>query len=401
MTSLPRTTSLRSGRPLRFEPLEPRLALATLGLGIRVLENNANNTPGVERTAPLEVGKIYWVEVLAQDIRAGAPPGIIGLPLNLSWDSDNLELLNPPAAPTTNLTADQLTAEFPLNRAVTSYNPAAGHKGFVEPPGMTITIPPPNLGGLRGASLPNAGSGDAIGGDLADFGYFSRLQFRALAAGDDTPFTLQLAGSMSFADADALQGVSTLSSTPSVLQMRDETCAPLVTDPMGPGLAVTEFLQINPIETSISLSGFVYADTNLNGILDTSASGVPLEFGLPNVEIKLFQGSANTLVATTTTGPDGWYHFEDLNAGTYRIVETQPARYVSSLNSLGTIVAPANAGGDNPPNLATRRGVVGVDQFSNILIRGAEHGINYNFGENLVPNKKLVSLAHGSARCAE
>jgi hypothetical protein len=375
-----------------FEALEPRYAPATLGLGIRVLDDNAG-TPGNPRTTPLQVGEIFWVQVLAEDQRAANPQGIISLPLDLSWDANNLQLLNAPTAfsPNTIAPANLITPDFPLNRLVDAFTPASGHTGFVEPPVGQVPIPAiPTLDNLRGASLPAALIGQAIGdnpANPADFGFFSLLRFQALAAGDDTPFTLQLAGSMAFADADVLNGIAALS--PVVIQNRDATGAPQVVGPQGPELAVTEFLEIVAAPATVSLSGFVFADTNLNSQLDRAADGTPLEIGLPGVEIQLFSQGQGNLLQTTTTGPDGWYHFEGLPAGTYRIVEIQPAQYIDSGNSLGVILAPPAAGGGNPPNAAVRRGVAGDDQFLQIELRGGEHAVDYNFGENVIPTKNF------------
>lgn len=382
--SLPRRTS--------FEALEPRYALATLGLGIRVLDDNAG-VPGAARTTPLQVGEIFWVQVLAEDQRAANPAGIIGLPLDLSWDADNLQLLNVPTAfaPNTIAPANLLTPDFPLNRLVDAFTPASGHTGFAEPAVGQVPIPAtPSLDNLRGASLPLAAIGQAIGdnpADPADFGFFSLLRFQALAPGDDTPFTLQVAGSMSFADADVLNGVAALSAT--VIQNRTGTGAPQVVGPQGPELAVTEFLDIVAAPATVSLSGFVYADTNVNGFFDRAADGTPLEIGLPNVEVRLFSQGQGNLLQTTTTGPDGFYHFENLPAGVYRIVEIQPAQYVNSANSLGVILASPGGGGGNPPNAAARRGVAGNDDFSQIELRGGEHAVDYNFGENVIPTKNF------------
>src|SRR5688572_4354682 len=56
-------------RRAAFEALEPRYAPATLGLGIRVLDDNGG-VPGAPRTTPLTVGEIFWVQVMAEDQRA-------------------------------------------------------------------------------------------------------------------------------------------------------------------------------------------------------------------------------------------------------------------------------------------------------------------------------------------
>ena len=74
---------------------------------------------------------------------------------------------------------------------------------------------------------------------------------------------------------------------------------------------------------------------------------------------------------TDWTGPDGWYHFEDLEPGVYDIVEVaQPACFIDGTETLG-IVLPGRQS----------RGTAGADRFTGITIAAGEHGIDYNFGE--------------------
>jgi hypothetical protein len=195
---------------------------------------------------------------------------------------------------------------------------------------------------------------------------------QALAPSANTPFTIEVSGSMSFTDADALDGVMLLENTPRLA--RPNRAAVLHPDQ----LAVTEFLAVNAEPDLSSLSGFVYADTNLNGILDRDASGVALEMGLPNVTVTL--RDAQGVVTATTTGADGSYLFDDLPTALYRIDETQPPFFISGINSLGEIL-PSGAS----------RGVVGVDSFSNIQLNEAEQGVDYNFAEIPVPDKRMFT----------
>ncbi len=67
------------------------------------------------------------------------------------------------------------------------------------------------------------------------------------------------------------------------------------------------------------------------------------------------------------TGSDGSYSFTGLAAGTYRIKEDGPAKFLDGIDSLGTV------GG-------TARGTVGEDSFEVVLAAG-ESGSEYNFGE--------------------
>ena len=118
-----------------------------------------------------------------------------------------------------------------------------------------------------------------------------------------------------------------------------------------------------------SLSGFVYADVDADGRRDVDAAGAPIELGLPQVEIALWR--AGQLVQTDLTGPDGWYHFEDLEPGTYDLIQTtQPACFLDGSESVGIVLPGREA-----------RGTAGADRITGIAIGADEHGIDYNFGE--------------------
>lgn len=115
-----------------------------------------------------------------------------------------------------------------------------------------------------------------------------------------------------------------------------------------------------------SLSGFVFDDCpNNDGIKD------PGELGIAGVTIVL-TGTDDLGAAvsrTTTTDATGAYKFSDLRAGTYRVVETQPAGYIDGKDKAGTPFA-ADA--------------TVSDIFSNVVIPPAQvsqDGVNYNFGE--------------------
>jgi len=72
-----------------------------------------------------------------------------------------------------------------------------------------------------------------------------------------------------------------------------------------------------------TVCGFVFNDTNMNGIQDTG------ETGIENVIVTIYD-STNTQVAQVTTGPDGIYSFFITDAGTYTISAQIPAGYTAS-----------------------------------------------------------------------
>lgn len=355
-----------SQRWLRFEPLEDRRLLATLEMGFVFYEDDNgfyeddNGQPGDELTAVTE-GSVFWAELQVKDSRASETspaPGVIALPVTVNWGelmADNKlgkhtwvrylddSLGDKGDRPSYRVEDDNplITRHFPLQR-------------FVDTDGKGGSFD-----NLRGGAIPNREEGgDAIG--TTGFEAFSQMKFRADSLPNGQPVTVcfdaVLAGSMSFADADMLEGVNS-----------ERGCITIVREP---GTA--------------SLSGFVYLDANNDGIRNVDPNGVPLEIGLPNVTIHLdlYNQGEPTLLRTVDTGPGGWYSFEDLKAGVYRIRQEQPAAFLDGKDTLG-IVLP---GGES-------RGEVGDDEFTNIRLNAGEHGIDYNFGERTANINKRMFLA--------
>ena len=90
---------------------------------------------------------------------------------------------------------------------------------------------------------------------------------------------------------------------------------------------------------------------------------------------------ATAVVRTTTTDANGNYLFDELNAGTYRIVESQPSFYKDGKDSIGT-----HGGflGENPGPFVIPNDV--TDDEVKDLILGIELGsgvdaTDYDFGE--------------------
>ncbi len=102
-----------------------------------------------------------------------------------------------------------------------------------------------------------------------------------------------------------------------------------------------------------NLSGYVYCDTNNDGVRQ------PAEGGVPGVTITL-SGAASRV---TTTDNSGNYSFANLSPGTYAITETQPIGF-----------------GDGKDTLGSLGGTLGNDTFTNIVLTNTD-GVNYAFGE--------------------
>jgi protocatechuate 3,4-dioxygenase beta subunit len=113
-----------------------------------------------------------------------------------------------------------------------------------------------------------------------------------------------------------------------------------------------------------SLSGFVYLDSNNDGIME------PNESGIANVTVAMSgtTDQGTNLSVLQQTGPDGSFNFIGLRPGTYTITKTPPGSYLDGKLALGSL------GGN-----------AGNNQFTGIALLGGQAGTNYNFGELLSP----------------
>lgn len=114
------------------------------------------------------------------------------------------------------------------------------------------------------------------------------------------------------------------------------------------------------------IAGWVYVDTNNDGIRQ---AGEP---GIPGVSVTLTGRSASGLAVNVTvvTDANGRYVFTGLlpaDATGYTLRETQPVTYADGLDSVGTLDGTAS-------------GTRGNDVLSGIMYRGG-NGDDYNFGE--------------------
>jgi protocatechuate 3,4-dioxygenase beta subunit len=134
--------------------------------------------------------------------------------------------------------------------------------------------------------------------------------------------------------------------------------------PLGDTHAVKyDFAEAQPA----SISGYVYADRNNNGLKESGEVGIA---GVTMQVIPLNTIAAQSTV-TVTTDANGFYEVTGLVPGTYRVVEVnQPAGYYDGLDTPGTV-------GGVPVGTVTNPG----DSLENIFLGGNANGINYNFGE--------------------
>ena len=117
-------------------------------------------------------------------------------------------------------------------------------------------------------------------------------------------------------------------------------------------------------ELPCSICGYVYVDTDNNGVKELP------EPGLPNVPVEL----SGPIQATVLTQADGYYRFGLLPPGIYTLTETQPGAFVDGLDTQGT-----------PPCSQVQN-----DCFVGIGLAPGTDALDYNFGERgLIP--ELIS----------
>ncbi len=119
-----------------------------------------------------------------------------------------------------------------------------------------------------------------------------------------------------------------------------------------------DFCEIPPA----TISGYVYVDTNNNGIRDAG------EAPIAGVTLTLKDENGQPTGATTVTDANGYYQFSGLRPGTYGVGEVQPVGYLDGLDT------PGSAGGtaQNPG-----------DMIMGAVLTGGVTAVNYNFGELL------------------
>ncbi len=128
-----------------------------------------------------------------------------------------------------------------------------------------------------------------------------------------------------------------------------------------------DFCEIPPAQ----LCGFVYADLNNNGLMETG------EHRIAGVTLELLDANGQPTGVTTLTDATGEYCFVGLRPGTYGVHEFQPNGYFDGLDT------PGDAGGtaQNPG-----------DAITGALLQPAVHAENYNFGE--LPPVSIAGKVH-------
>ena len=106
--------------------------------------------------------------------------------------------------------------------------------------------------------------------------------------------------------------------------------------------------------------GYVFIDVNDDGIRETGEPGVPGVL----ITVTGTNDLGQPVTLTDLTDANGYYQFQYLRAGSYRIDETQPVSYIDGQEQNGT-----------PP------ATVANDSFQDLDLTWGELAGDYNFGE--------------------
>lgn len=125
-----------------------------------------------------------------------------------------------------------------------------------------------------------------------------------------------------------------------------------------------------------NLTGFVYVDTNNDGVRDSG------EIGIPNVTVRLTgtDAAGAAVDLASTTGADGAFSFDAPPSGSdgYAITEIQPAGYIDGKTGRAAS-APGAAVTGKPV------GVGNVDQITGVVMGVGVSLSDYRFGEIAIP----------------
>jgi SdrD B-like domain len=118
----------------------------------------------------------------------------------------------------------------------------------------------------------------------------------------------------------------------------------------------------------VSVSGYVYVDSNNNGIFENNESPI----GGVTITLTGTQDPCKNLNIITTTNASGYYQFSGLPACSYSVTQTQPTNYNNGITSVGTVNG-------------IRVGAISVtNKIDNIALASGQNSINNNFGELLI-----------------
>ncbi|MCH7751269.1 MAG: DUF11 domain-containing protein [Planctomycetes bacterium] len=265
--------------------------------------------------------------------------------------SNNTDTVSNPVQPKIDLAITKTDSRDPVEPGSTfSYTLNIVNNGPSDATGVVVTDDLPDVGvSFQSASLvPDSFDGDQLTFHLGD-----------LAKGESTSITINVRVDDDFS-GQLLNHTEVFGNEPEITLANNQDTEPTL-------------VKIDPA----SLGGTVFVDRNDNGVFDSGeATLLGVIITLKGVDV---MGAA--VVRTTSTAADGSYLFDNLNPGTYRVVETQPARYKDGKDHVGTL---GGATGENPglfliPNDMDTEQI--KDLLLGITLGSGDVGLQYDFGE--------------------
>jgi len=131
-----------------------------------------------------------------------------------------------------------------------------------------------------------------------------------------------------------------------------------------------------PTSSTGSLSGFVYVDTNHNGVMDG------LDYAIADARVSIMQAGSNTPLATVYSAGDGSYHFNNLGVGTFSIKMQTPSDLPGQDNGNGQMLL------DKDGKTILSVGTAGMalpNAYSDISLGDGQTRLNVNFAEAAYP----------------
>ena len=268
----------------------------------------------------------------------------------------NTATITPPSGTPKNATDIDNLANLSItkvdNRGGSSIVPTTGTVAPAQSLTYTIVVSNTGLGNVTGASVTDPFPAN-----------FTSDTFTATATGGATGFTASGTGNINDTSVNLPAGSSityVVTGTVSGTATGTLTNVATVTPPSGTPKNATDNDNIVPA----ALSGYVYVDSNNNGIKD------PGELPIAGVTVVLTgtaTGGASVNITTNTDGM-GFYSFPNLGAGNYTITETQPTNFIDGKDAVGS------------QNSGTIVQTATTNAIQNITLTAGTNGINNNFG---------------------
>ncbi|MEQ9410334.1 MAG: SdrD B-like domain-containing protein, partial [Fuerstiella sp.] len=183
---------------------------------------------------------------------------------------------------------------------------------------LTVTNEAPVLADATFQLLENSVNGTPVGTVTATDVGDDTITYSIVGGTGETAFGIDpLTGDITVVDQSQLDFETTASFTLEIAAADDDNDVDSAT------------VLIN-LQNQATISGVVYVDTDQDGHFDAD------EMGIDDVVVELLNTAGDVLFSTVTED-GGLYFFEDMDAGTYRIRESQPSGVTDGPEQLGSV----------------------------------------------------------------